>query len=113
MTIVLYFILSLVLNNLLFLSLFLKILICSFVLISIGFILGIPFPTGISLAKDIGASSSITWMYGINGTMSVLGSVFAVTISTIYGFSISLIFGACCYLLAAFIYMVGKCNLKK
>jgi hypothetical protein len=47
-------------------------------------------------------------MYGINGTMSVLGSVSTIALSTVLGFSTSLIVGSVCYLAIAFIFLFKK-----
>lgn len=104
---VLFFALSLILNNSLGYNTYLKGLICCAVILPIGFTMGIPFPTGIRIAKENGAASFITWMYGINGTMSVLGSVSAIAISTVFGFTASLIVGSFCYLAIAFIFIFG------
>lgn len=116
LTVTLFFIFIFLLFNLLSLSLFLRIFICSFLLIFLGLFLGIPFPTGITLTEEAGAGDIITWIYGINGTMSVLGSVISVAISTTFGFSFSLILGACCYLAAAIIFIeknrIGLHSLK-
>jgi len=104
----LFFALSAILNNLLGFSIYIKALISSLILIPIGFILGIPFPTGIRLAEEIGCKNFITWMYGINGTMAVLGSVTAISLSTVFGFSVSIIIGVLCYLAVAIIFMFGR-----
>jgi len=46
--------------------------------------------------------------YDNMGTMSVLGSVLALTISTTLGFTASLILGTLCYLAIALIFKFGK-----
>ncbi|MCL5072443.1 MAG: hypothetical protein M1308_16360 [Actinobacteria bacterium] len=85
-----------------------KSILTSLLLIPLGFILGIPFPTGINLTKEMGFENSVPWLYGINGTMSVMGSVLALTISTTLGFTASLILGTLCYLAVALIFKFGK-----
>ena len=107
----LFFITPLIMNNFSEKSILIKAIVVSLLLIPLGFILGIPFPTGISLAKRLGFESSIPWLYGINGTMSVLGSVIAIIISTTIGFTASLIIGALFYLAIALIFIFGKKNL--
>ncbi len=104
----LFFIIPLIMNNLTEASILIKALVVSILLIPLGFILGIPFPTGINLAKEMGFENSIPWLYGINGTMSVLGSILAIIISTTIGFSTSLILGTLFYLVIALIFMFGK-----
>ena len=104
----LFFILSTIFSNSLSYSIYLKALVCAGILLPIGFILGIPFPAGINLARKSGFTSYVTWMYGINGTMSVLGSVSTIALSTVLGFSTSLIVGSVCYLAIAFIFLFKK-----
>jgi len=104
----LFFILSTIFSNSLNYSIYLKALVCAGILLPIGFIMGIPFPAGINLARKSGFTSYVTWMYGINGTMSVLGSVSTIALSTILGFSTSLIVGSVCYLAIAFIFLYKK-----
>jgi MFS family permease len=101
----LFFTISLVLNNLLGANILIKTLISSALLIPLGFILGVPFPTGISLLKETGSENAIMWMYGVNGTMSVLGSVMAIALSILFGFSTSLIIGSLFYLAIALIFL--------
>ncbi|MCQ9208740.1 MAG: hypothetical protein NG712_05110 [Omnitrophica bacterium] len=99
----LLFIHPLILNKFLGASILIKGLLTCALLTPLGFILGIPFPTAISLLKEMGAEAAIAWMYGVNGTMSVLGSVVAICVSLTFGFSAALILGALCYLAIAFI----------
>jgi len=96
------------LNNFLSFKLFIKALISSSFLIPVGFVLGIPFPTAIRIAKETGNSRFITWMYGINGTMAVFGSVIAMALSTAYGFSAALVVGTVCYLIIAIIFLLVR-----
>lgn len=104
----LFFAIPFIMNSFSQISILNKSIIASLLLIPLGFILGIPFPTGINLTKEMGLESSVPWLYGINGTMSVLGSVLALTISTTLGFTASLILGTLCYLAIALIFKFGK-----
>jgi hypothetical protein len=104
----LFFIIPFIMNNFNEAGILIKSLVVSILLIPLGFILGIPFPTGINLVKEMGLENSIPWLYGINGTMSVLGSIVAIIISTTIGFSTSLIIGALLYLTIALIFAFGK-----
>ena len=63
------------------------------ILFPLGFFLGIPFPTAIQLLNQEDLKKYIPWMYGINGTMTVIGSVLAVIISMIFGFTVSFYLG--------------------
>ena len=98
-----FFILPLVLQNFLWAALLIRALICLAFLVPLGFMMGIPFPTAIRLLKERDAEKSIPWMYGVNGTMSVLGSVCAVAVSLTFGFPTSLILGALCYFVIIFL----------
>ncbi len=95
--ITMFFIQPLILNKFLGSSILIRGMLCSMFLVPLGFILGVPFPTAIGILKERGLEQTIAWMYGINGTMSVLGSVGAVAISLTFGFTAALILGALCY----------------
>jgi spermidine synthase len=64
-----------------------------------GFLLGIPFPSCIQLLKQGNMEKYIPWMYGVNGAMSVLGSVLAVILSFVFGFSMAFFAGLSLYLI--------------
>jgi hypothetical protein len=105
LTIVFFFVLSSLSTIIISYSFIIKLLISSSFLIPIGFLMGIPFPSAIKLARNYNYTNSIPWLYGINGTISVLGSVAAISISTIFGFSTSLVIGSVCYALAAILFI--------
>ncbi|MEX2603015.1 MAG: hypothetical protein WD361_02370 [Gracilimonas sp.] len=67
-------------------------------LLPFGFLLGVLFPTFIQLLEEKSMGRFIPWMYGINGAMSVLGSVLAVILSMFFGFTPSFLVGLSCYL---------------
>jgi hypothetical protein len=104
----LFHILTFIIYNSISIDIALKVLISLSMIIPLGFLLGIPFPTGLRLAKEIGAEKFISWMYGINGTMAVLGSVLTIAISNTAGFSFSLYSGAACYLAIAISIAIRK-----
>jgi len=56
-------------------------------ILPLGFLLGIPFPSCIQILKQANMKEYIPWKYGVNGAMSVLGSVLAVILSMIFGFT--------------------------
>ena len=68
-----------------------------------GFFMGIPFPTGISKAKEK-RREIIPWLWAINGCSSVVGSITAVIISIHFGFSIAISIAALLYILALISY---------
>lgn len=64
-----------------------------------GFLLGMLFPSFIQLLKQVELNQYIPWMYGINGTMSVLGSILAVVFSIVLGFTPAFFIGLFFYLI--------------
>jgi Spermidine synthase len=71
--------------------------VCFFMVLPFGFLLGIPFPSCIQLLKQRNMEIYIPWMYGVNGAMSVLGSVIAVILSMMYGFTAAFFAGLSFY----------------
>ncbi len=65
----------------------------------VGFLLGIPFPTGLSLVPA-GRPREVSTLWAVNGLTSVLGSVLAVVLSLQFGFRFTLAVGALVYLAA-------------
>lgn len=66
----------------------------------LGFAMGIPFPRGL-LRAGSGALPAPPFFWGLNGVMSVLGSVGTVVVALTLGFRAAMIIGAACYLAAA------------
>lgn len=94
------FIAPIILRQLLGLSLVLRVVISELMLIPLGFLMGFPFPIGIRLLQQSNLDTYIPWMWGFNGTASVLGSVVAIILSMKVGFAAATVFGAVCYLVA-------------
>ncbi|MBP1655916.1 MAG: spermine synthase [Bacteroidetes bacterium] len=67
-------------------------------ILPIAFLLGIPFPSCIQVLAEGQKDRYIPWMYGINGSMSVLGSVLAVILSMLFGFTATYFVGLLFYL---------------
>jgi hypothetical protein len=80
-------------------SLTLRIFFTVAVLLPLGFFLGMPFPMGIRMLCGGRKRQTIPLMWGLNGIMSIGGSVLAVIISMKMGFSYSLALGGLVYLL--------------
>lgn len=66
----------------------------------LGLLMGIPFPSGLRLTGR-GALPAPPFYWGLNGILSVIGSVTTVFVALLFGFQIAMIVGASCYLLAA------------
>ncbi len=76
------------------------------VILPLAFLLGIPFPSCLQLLALHHKDRFIPWMYGVNGSMSVLGSVLAVILSMLFGFTPAYFVGLAFYagvLLIAFV----------
>lgn len=76
---------------------------CAFamaLLLPLGFLMGTPFPTGVRLVGGR-TEDLVPWMWGLNGLMSVVGSVGAMSLAKLYGFTVVLMVGAAIYLCAA------------
>lgn len=99
---ILFAVSPLILNELLVYGLALRAVVCFVLLLPFGFLLGIPFPTGIQLLKQNNLVKYIPWMYGVNGIMSVLGSVLAVILSMLFGFTPAFFVGLGMYLIVYF-----------
>jgi len=76
-------------------------IISGIILIPLGFFLGLMFPLGMTILEQAKEDDKISWMWGINGATSVFGSVLAISIAVLLGFSYALITGALAYFLIA------------
>jgi hypothetical protein len=65
-------------------------------LVPLGFLMGTPFPTGV---RVVGAWTAelVPWMWGLNGLTSVVGSVAAMSVAKLCGFTSVLYVGAGVY----------------
>jgi predicted membrane-bound spermidine synthase len=77
------------------------------VLAPIGFLMGMPLPTGVRLLK-VHRPDYIPWMWAINGAFSVLGAVLAIALGIMYGSSRAMMLGILVYLIALGISFVSK-----
>jgi hypothetical protein len=68
-------------------------------LLPLGVALGLPFPLGIA-ALDRVAPRLVPWAWGVNGFMTVVGSLLAALLSIRWGFDVTLLAAAAVYLVA-------------
>jgi hypothetical protein len=68
-----------------------------------GFLLGMPFPSGIRALEALDRQRLVPWVWGINGAMSVLASVSAIIVAIEVGYTAVFLLGATCYGLAAWL----------
>jgi len=87
-----------------------RLVVSSVLLVPLGFVMGMPFPTGLRAlasapAPEFPAESDPTdnrveWAWAMNAAASVLGSVLAMVIAIQFGLTVTLACGAAAYLLA-------------
>ena len=69
------------------------------VIAPLGVLLGMPFPTGMSIVSEE-APGLTPWAWGINGFFTVIGTILALILAMILGFSAVLALAGACYLTA-------------
>ena len=69
-------------------------------IVPLGLVMGMPFPQGLRQTGQ-GALPPPPFYWGLNGVMSVIGSVATVLIALVFGFRVAMLMGASLYLLAA------------
>ena len=62
-------------------------------------VLGVPMPAGLRLLRDR-APHLLTWAWGMNGALSVLGATLAIFIAMNWGFRVTLLCASITYGLA-------------
>jgi predicted membrane-bound spermidine synthase len=84
-----------------------RLIVSGVLLIPLGFVMGMPFPTGLralaaSNAPEFPASpdNAVEWAWAMNAAASVLGSVLAMVVAIQFGLTVTLACGAGAYLLA-------------
>ena len=93
-----------------------RLIACVLLLMPVGVVAGIPFPSAVQWLKNLGMENLIPWMYGINGVGSVVGSALSLLVATSFGFQQALLASAACYLLLYFLMRIaceqGSAKLK-
>jgi hypothetical protein len=74
-------------------------------LFPIGFLMGMPFPTGLR-AVSLRAPRFMPWAIGVNGALSVIATTSAVPVALVLGFSVLLFLGAFLYAMAAVVFRI-------
>jgi hypothetical protein len=86
-----------------------RLMVSGVLLIPLGFVMGMPFPTGLralavrasdAIAGRSSSGNAIEWAWAMNAAASVLGSVLAMVIAIQFGLNTTLACGAGAYLLA-------------
>jgi hypothetical protein len=76
-----------------------RIALSAALLLPLGVALGMPFPLGIAALSRL-APRLVPWAWGVNGFMTVVGSLIAALLSIRWGFDVTLLAGAAVYLVA-------------
>jgi len=103
-------VLPVVLGKLIGMGLYGKFVVSALLLFPLGFIMGMPFPTGLralsadataieaaEMGSPAGQEGCIEWAWAMNAASSVLGSVLAMVIALQWGLMAALIAGAIAY----------------
>jgi len=76
-------------------------IVCAIVLIApLGLVMGMPFPQGLR-QTDNESLPAPPFYWGLNGIMSVIGSIVTVFVALTAGFQAAMLMGSACYILAA------------
>ena len=105
MVLVYTFLLPIIFDHLLGLNLISRLSATVFILIPLGFLMGIPFPLGIRWLKERSLENHIPWMWGVNGVSSVLGSAMTIVVAISFGFTEALLVSAGCYFITFLIFL--------
>jgi spermidine synthase len=87
-----------------------RLFVSGVLLVPLGFVMGMPFPTGLRAfaalpapeypAGTNAADNAVEWAWAMNAAASVLGSVLAMVIAIQFGLTVTLVCGTAAYLLA-------------
>lgn len=81
------------------LSFVVKLLLSAVVLVPLGFLMGMPFPTGLKMLTQ-SSNATVEWAWAMNAAASVLGSVAAMIIAIHFGLTLTLACAAVAYVMA-------------
>jgi MFS family permease len=73
-----------------------KVLVSVALIGPLGFVMGMPFPTGLTLLEEV-MPASVRWAWAINAASSVMGSAAAMFLAIYLGLKLTLLIGAVFY----------------
>lgn len=88
-----------------------RIAVACAILLPLGLTMGMGFPLGMR-AAGLGAANLGAWLFGINGAMSICGSVLAIVLSLSFGIRAAFFLGAGCYVAAWFAFLWVQSTLR-
>jgi len=89
-----------------------RLLVSALLLVPLGFVMGMPFPTGLraltaapsfdveSGNAGMNKDNAVEWAWAMNAAASVLGSVLAMVVAIQFGLNVTLACGVAAYMLA-------------
>ena len=90
-------------------SSFVKIQVSLAILAPLGFFMGMPFPSGLTILKQRPRYESlIPWAWGINAGASILASVISIIFAIELGFSFVMLLAAVIYALGSLMFIIGN-----
>ena len=93
-----FYLLPKLIYEMMHLEIWVKVLLSILFLAPLAFVMGMPFPLGLRLVSAM-RKEYVIWMFGLNASGSVLGSVMAMMVAMSMGFSSVLALGAGVYLI--------------
>lgn len=102
----LHAILDWVMDNFIFLPVFVRALIIAVLLAPLSFLMGIPFPYGMKMTKKKLGDRFGAAMFGLNGAFSALATPIALTLGTIIGFKSTFLVGSIFYVVCLLLVLV-------
>jgi|TARA_B100000315_G_scaffold258967_1_gene313011 spermidine synthase len=84
-----------------------KIVISLALIAPLGFLMGLPFPLGLSRVSEY-LPGLVPWAWGVNGCASVLGAILATILAVHMGFSAVIVLAVAVYAAAAAVFKVGS-----
>jgi hypothetical protein len=91
------------------LELYSRIAVSAVLLAPLGFVMGMPFPTGLralaagpvaNVSEEASEGNAVEWAWAMNAAASVLGSVLAMVIAIQFGLNVTLACGVAAYIIA-------------
>jgi SAM-dependent methyltransferase len=83
-----------------------RIVISTALVAPLGLVLGMPFPLGL-VGVGAGAPTLVPWAWGVNGFFTVIGSVIAMLLGMMFGFTTVLVVAGACYVMCLLAVRVG------
>lgn len=84
-----------------------KVILSIGLLAPLGYLMGMPFPLGMKQA-DADAPRMVPWLWGVNGTLSVLASVLSIFLALNLGFTFVTLVGQAAYAVAFVAILLGS-----